>query len=164
MHQDAADGVVSYGSVPILTGYCLASDADCCDIVALERKLRRIVKHENRAARRGEAFTRRLKVPGQNVCFADSLVVEKSIRRFGVGPVLAHEWNALTRARGQLLKQRSKSLRQPLILKRTFGKLAIDPLARRFRVGDRTPAALANSLVRRAAPCVALTRKRCISD
>jgi hypothetical protein len=63
---------------------------------ALIGKLRRVLQQQYRATGRFKACTRRVEVPAQNIAFVHPLIGKESIGRFGVGPILARERNALS--------------------------------------------------------------------
>jgi hypothetical protein len=68
-----------------------------------------------------------LKVPGKDVFLTHAFVIEESICRLGVRPVLTSHRNALAGAIGELLKEFPESFPQPFILELTSSKLPVDP-------------------------------------
>ena len=163
MHQDAASSVVTRSSLVIGTG-----DTDTClahrlNVFPFVRELGGVVKHKNRASRRCCSIAGRLKVAGENLSLVDSIVVEKSVRGFGVRPVLASERNTLAGTRREPLEQRSETLAEPLVPKIAVGKFSINPSVTRLRVGNALPSARSNMFARHAAPRGSRTRSVRIS-
>src|SRR5271156_5139256 len=163
MHQNAARCVMPRAAFQIDAGYTEKCLADRFDVIALVGEFGRIMQHQNRTARDCGSIARCLKVTAENLHFADAIVVQKSIGRFSVRPVLAHQGYAVAGTRRQLLQQRSKSLSGPLVFELAVGKLAIEPTVWWLLVENRSPSALSNSFVRHAPPCINRTRNFYIS-
>jgi len=87
---------------------------------------------------RRKMLMRRLKVPRQNLCLANTIVVENSIRRFGVRSVLTNQRNTISRTR-QPGEQRSKSLTKSLVFELTISERAINPRIRPLCIGTSSP-------------------------
>jgi hypothetical protein len=87
---------------------------------------------------RRKTLMRRLKVPRQNLCLANTIIVENSIRRFGVRSVLTNQRNTISRTR-QLREQRSKSLTKSLVFELTISERAINPRIRPLCIGNSSP-------------------------
>ena len=105
VHQNPATGVE-----PRWSGFAgrqgqLLQNPDGGSLLMPIRKLGRVVKNQHRKTYSGgESFTRRAKVPGQDVGFADARVAEKPVRRFRVRPVLAGPRRCGAHPAGQLLQ------------------------------------------------------------
>lgn len=166
MHQNAARGIVAQSSIFSPAGHAFARDTDSLDIFSLLRELGRIMQHQNGSLARRKTRARRAEMPGQNVRFADSIVGEKAVSRFGVGPVLAHQRNTLAGITGQLREQCAKSFTQTRVFERAARQLVINPFTdrrpkdhlSRLRFPQRLP------LLPHAAPCIGRTRNRSITD
>ncbi len=128
MHQYSARRVHSgiAGQIPFAVGDTFRNP-DQLRPIPLIGKLGCVVKHENRTVRCSYALTRRLEMTRQNICFADPFVGEKAIRRLGVCPILANEWNALPYVASDPLKQCAKSLAKPRIPKFAPDDFPINP-------------------------------------
>ena len=163
MHQNAARRITSQS--PESIGACNPDVrlAHGVDVFALVGELRRVVQHKYWTGRLRRAIARRLEMTSENLGLTDSIVVEESVRRFRVRPVLADQRNAPAGAGGKMPEQRSKTLAETLVLELAVGKFAVDPRARRRRIGNSRPPALSNIFVRHAAPCESNTRTTYIS-
>ncbi len=95
MHQDAAGGVVAWASIEIRTGDANTSLAHSLDVLTLVRELGRVVENENRTVGRVTTLACCLEMPRENLRFADSVVIEESICRLGIRPILAYQRNAI---------------------------------------------------------------------
>jgi hypothetical protein len=140
--------LVARASLVVGTGDADSRLAYRLNIFSLVRELSGVVKHKNRAGRRCRSIARRLKVASEDLGLVDSIVVEKSVRSFGVCPVLASQRNALARTRRELIEQRLESPAKPLVLEITVGKLAINPIIIRLRFGNTLPSASSNMFAR----------------
>ncbi len=158
MHQNAARGVEPRLAVSICAVKVDTSLPHRVHVFSLVGKLRRVMHHQDRPAGCQRTIARRLKVTTQNLRFADSIVVENSIRRLRVCPVLANQRDAVARTRGELFEQRSESLAQAFINEVAVGEFAVDSRVVRFFVGNRRVPALSNIVVRHGAPCESGTR------
>jgi hypothetical protein len=96
MHQDAAKRVMAVATFLVLAAVDVLRNADKFGASALVGELRRILQQQHCAMGRFKACTRRVEVPAQDVAFAHPLIGEEPIGRFGVGPILAGERNALS--------------------------------------------------------------------
>jgi len=85
------------------------------------------MEHKNGTVAGDCAVTRRLKVTGQNVRLADPVVGEETIGRFGVGPVLADQRNALAHGAPDLRHQLAQPLVQALVGETAASKFVIKP-------------------------------------
>src|SRR5689334_12830851 len=85
------------------------------------------MEHKSGTIGGDDAPTRRLKVTGQNVRLTDPLVGIDTISRLGVGPVLAHQRNALAHDAPDLRHQFAEPLVQAIVGKTAASKLAIKP-------------------------------------
>ncbi len=164
MHQNPAAGVVPWSPVGTTAGDIDARLANRIDILSRVGKFRRVMHHQDVTVDGSRSVPRRLKMTAKNLCFTDSIIVEKSIRGLRVRPVLAYQRNAVTWTRGQLLHQRSESFAQSFVTEHTVGNFAVNPRVRGFCIGNRRPPALSNSVVRHIAPCESGTRIICISS
>jgi hypothetical protein len=85
------------------------------------------MEHKNRTIGGGRAITGRLKVTGENVRFVHPVIGEKAVSRLRIGPVLAHQRNALAHRASDLRHQFAQPLVQALVGKIAASKLAIKP-------------------------------------
>jgi hypothetical protein len=81
--------------VPVFARDRFTGDAYRGDVLTLVRKLSGIVQYEDRPLHCSRALASRLEVSRQNLRFTHAIVIEESIRRLGVRPVLAGQRNAL---------------------------------------------------------------------
>lgn len=129
MHEDAADGMHCLAPVLGVASPNALREADVFRTLAFEAELRRILQHEDRAVRGGEALRGCLKMAAQDVGFIDTFVREKSIRGLGVRPVLARERQTSADRAADVGKQRLESPSEPFILEGAVDGLLIDPLS-----------------------------------
>src|SRR5580658_7314572 len=127
MHQDATDHVVLRALVETIPEGSSLYDADRLDILAVIVEFCRVVKDQNSGIGGRESIPRGLKMPCQNVPFADARVGEKTVRCFCVCPVLANQRNALPGALGELFEKFSKALVESDVSEFAAGEFAIDP-------------------------------------
>jgi hypothetical protein len=81
-----------------------------------------------------------VRMTGENVCLADPIVGEKSIGRFGVGPILASQWNAFSHGTSDLAQQLPESPAEPRIPKFAPADFPINPvMAAGLRLGSGPP-------------------------
>src|SRR5215471_1654605 len=99
-------------------------------VLSLIGELRRVMEHQDGTNDGDRAVTRRLKVTTQDLRLANSVVGEKAIGRFGVGPILANQWNALPHRAPDLRYQPAEALIQAFVHKAATSKLAIEPCVR----------------------------------
>jgi len=102
-------------------------NADGLDVGSVISKFGGVMEDQHRRIGSGEPIARRLKVSGKNLCFADTLVGQKTVSGFGVGPVLANQRNALTNAVGELLNKRFRKLFESGVAELAADKFTIDP-------------------------------------
>lgn len=88
MHEDAADGVVSRPPSLVFAPIERANDADRLGVLTVERELGRVVQHQDECVIGCHSVACGLKVTSQNVFLANTVVREKTVRRFCVRPVL----------------------------------------------------------------------------
>ena len=131
VHQDAANRVRSHAPGLVPSAVDALGYPDRVRALSLVGELGRVVEHKDGTTGGDRAVTRRLKVTGQDVRLADSVVREKAIGRLGVGPILADQWNALAHGAPDLRHQFMKPLVQTLV-----GKTAASEFANNPRVGS----------------------------
>jgi hypothetical protein len=66
-------------------------------------------------------------MPRENLVFRNPPVGEKAIGRFGMGPILAHQRNALTHAVRELLEQLSETLVESSVSELAASQFLSDP-------------------------------------
>ena len=164
MHQHSAHRIVLRPDLAARIGDAGTSLPHGLNVVSLERKFGGVVQHQNRTVCRRQTLSRGLKMAGEDLRFIHSVVIEKSIRRFGVRPVLTRERNTLSRRATHLFEQRAKAASQSLILEIALRELCIYPRARGSCFGNSRPAAPLHVSIRHAAPCEKSTRTTHISN
>ena len=113
-----------------------------------------VMKNEHVTVGRSNTIACRTEVSRQNFRFAYPIVIEKSVGRLRVRPVLACEQNRSAWTRRQLFEQRPKPLPESCIFEIAIGQLAINPSARVICTDNSRPSAPLHVLFRHAAPCL----------
>src|SRR5216684_1254475 len=126
MHQDAANRVRSQAPSFISSAVYALGYPDRVRVLPLIREFSRVMEHKDGSIGGNRAVTVRLKMTRQNIRLADPLVGEKTIGRLGVGPVLAHQRNALAHGAPNLRHQFMEPLVQALVGKTAASELTID--------------------------------------
>jgi hypothetical protein len=78
VHQNAADDVVQRASALVLAHIRLVKDAYRSDFTSVKGELGRIVQHEGEGVHGCQPIARGLKMSGQNLSLADTVVGEKN--------------------------------------------------------------------------------------
>src|SRR6266478_8248288 len=128
VHQDSARRV--YSGIACQISFAVGDtlrNPDQLRPIPLIGELGRVVKYENRAVHCRCTLTRRLEMARQNVCFADSMIGEETVRRLSVCPILANERNTLPYVAPDPLEQCAKSLAKSCIPKLAPGNFPINP-------------------------------------
>src|ERR1700689_2518395 len=128
MHQDAAKCVMAEATPLILAAVDVLRKADKFGTSALVGELRRILQQQHRASGRFKTYARRVEMPAQDVAFAHPLIGEKPIGRFGVGPILAGERNALSDPAAHSDQKLAKPRAKARILEAALVNFIIDPM------------------------------------
>ena len=128
MHQDAAKRVTAEATPLIFAAVDVLRKADKFGTSALVGELRRIFQQQYRASGRFKAYARRVEMPAQDVAFAHPLIGEKPIGRFGVGPILAGERNALSDPAAYSDQKLAKPRPRTRILEDALVNLIIEPM------------------------------------
>lgn len=128
MHQDAAHGVEPGGPVLARTSERLMQNADRLHRLPRITEFRRVVQHENGSVRRLEALQGGPEVPRPNRRFVDPPVGKESIRRLGIRPVLASQWDGLSESGCQLPNKFPESPSEPRVTKPAAGQFLVESL------------------------------------
>jgi len=101
-------------------------NTDGLDVGSVISKFGGVMEDQHPGIGGGEPIARRLKVSSKNLCFAYTLVGQKTVSGFGVGPFLANQRNALANAVGELLKKLSKTLVESGVAELAADKFTIE--------------------------------------
>jgi hypothetical protein len=86
------------------------------------------MQDENGSVRRLELFSGGLEMPCQDRRFIDPAVRKESIRRLGVRPILASQWDGLPEPAGQLPNKLPESPAQPRVTKPAASQFLVESL------------------------------------
>jgi len=127
MHEETADGVKARTAIAVGSRAREGGLSDGLRVFSLVRELCGVVQHQDRPRGACNAIPGGEEMALQNLRLADSIVVEESVGRLRVRPVLASEWNAPARAGRELCKKLSKPTLKAIILELTALQFALDP-------------------------------------
>ena len=105
MHQDAAYRVRSEAACFVSAAVNALCHAYESRLIPFVGELRRVMNDENLPAGCREMIPGRVKMTAQNITFADPPIGEEAIGRFGVGPILANQGNALAHGAPKAFQQ-----------------------------------------------------------
>ena len=143
MHLDATGSIETRRAIPIG-----ASDVDSrltyrLAFFALVRELCGVVQDQNRPAGCCRSLSRALKMSRENLSFIVSIVVQRTIGSFGIGPVLTYHRDG---APGL-----AEAVQAVFVSEGRVAKFPVDPALTRVLVGDSALSARSNRLLRHVA-------------
>jgi hypothetical protein len=92
----------------------------------MKAELGSVMQHQHRAVGGGKTLLGSLPVTFQDVLLGDTLVGEKAIGGFGVGPILAGQGNAFSETGREPLQKLLQALAQPLVRPGTSGEFLVN--------------------------------------
>ena len=108
MHQDAANRVRPHPASLVPAAVDAFRRTDEGGLFSLINELRGVMEDQHRSVSCRKTIPCRMEMAAQDVCFADPLIGEEAVGRFGVRPVLANQGNALAHGAPDPLQQLSE--------------------------------------------------------
>ena len=97
--------------------------------MAVEGEFGGVVQHQDQCATGGDPLAGRLKMPAQNLFFADARVGEETVRRFGIGQILTRARDAGPDVIGELFQNVPQPPGVEFIVEPALRQFALDPVA-----------------------------------